>query len=421
MQARQSKPAQIYHGARASGMATSDTMDDAVLKIGESLAAASACVPSSKIANLQILANIGVQYSALQKEIAKHVQEVSGVNVTDCLQRLEQHFVSVKEGSYVTGPLLSPTDCSLVCAASASLTLLFTIRPYPRIAAWFTCITREQWCMDILGPQRALGTQRIGGQIDLRPNPVDSYAHAMRSILCNAGQKKKETQRQKEKKSKQAGKQQSAGESKSQSKSNPMDASENAADDASLPFLLGPRVEVDAGKEQRMATLFDTLKRIGISSTTEKHPATATVEELMRETGHLPGGHCKNLFVKGKKISKTRKNDSKLWLIVALHDTVVDMKKLSKFLGYKAAMRMGNKELLNEKLAVIQGEVSPLALTNNSERDVQVVLDAGMMKKEVLWFHPLTMEASTCLTPKDLLQYIEASGRKAEIVDFQSL
>ena len=84
-------------------------------------------------------------------------------------------------------------------------------------------------------------------------------------------------------------------------------------------------------------------------------------------------------------------------------------------------MRMGNKELLNEKLAVIQGEVSPLALTNNSERDVQVVLDAGMMKKEVLWFHPLTMEASTCLTPKDLLQYIEASGRKAEIVDFQSL
>ena len=30
------------------------------------------------------------------------------------------------------------------------------------------------------------------------------------------------------------------------------------------------------------------------------------------------------------------------WLIVALHDTKVDMKKLSKSLGYKDAMRMVN-------------------------------------------------------------------------------
>ena len=124
---------------------------------------------------------------------------------------------------------------------------------------------------------------------------------------------------------------------------------------------------------------------------------------------------------KAKKKSRTRNNDTKLWLVVALHDTVVDMKKLSKMLGYKDAMRMGKSELLNEKLAVIQGEVSPLALTNNKECDVQVVLDSKMMKEDCLWFHPLTMEASTSLTPNSLLEFVKLSGRHVEIVDFDNL
>jgi Ala-tRNA(Pro) deacylase len=151
------------------------------------------------------------------------------------------------------------------------------------------------------------------------------------------------------------------------------------------------------------------------------HVATPTVEDLMRETGHLVGGHCKNLMVKGKKKSRTRANDTRLWLIVALHDTHVDMKKLSKSLGYKDAMRMVKAEVLEEKLGVVQGEVSPLALTNNAACDVQVIFDAKMMEQEMLWFHPLTMEASTGMKPTELMRWIELSGRSVEIVALDKL
>jgi Ala-tRNA(Pro) deacylase len=415
MQARQSKPAQIFHGARQAGVKTNDTLDETLLKLGQSLAAASACVPLAKTANLQILANIGVQYSSLQRDVAKHIQELSAVDVASCLVRLEQHLSS-NASPYLTGDALSPTDCTLLTASASVLTLLYSIRPYPAVAQWFAGITSQPWCIAVLGEQRALGTTRIGGQIDLRPDPINAYSHAMRSIRANKGSKKKETQRQKEKKQKKKDHhhQQQHTESKT---ANPMDPSDTTV----LPFLLGPRVEVAAGKAKRMKTLAETLTRIGLSTTTESHPATKTVADLMRETAHLPGGHCKNLFVKGKKKSKTRANDSKIWLICALHDTAIDMKKLSKSLGYKDAMRMGNGDLLNDTLAVVQGEVSPFALTNNSARDVQLVLDSKMMEEKTLWFHPLSMEASTSISPNDLLAFVTASGRTPEIVDFSAL
>ena len=422
MQARQSKPSQIFHAARAAGVLTNDTLDQSILKLGESLASISASIPKQSIPLLSTLSNNGVQYGDLQNRTKKDLQEATNINVTNLLIALEE-TLSTSNGPYFFGTELTPTDCTLICATTPILSLLYTIRPYPNIARWFALITGSKWCSDILGIQRALGTTRIGGQIDLRPNPIDTYAAAMNSIHINKGQKKKTTQRQKEKnakKNKQDNKTKSKKNNNNQetkTSSNPMDASE----DSSLPFLLGPRVEVIDGKEKRMKTIHDTLTKVNISFTTENHVATPTVEDLMRETGHLKGGHCKNLFVKGKKKSRTRNNDTKLWLVVALHDTVVDMKKLSKMLGYKDAMRMGKSELLNEKLAVIQGEVSPLALTNNKECDVQVVLDSKMMKEDCLWFHPLTMEASTSLTPNSLLEFVKLSGRDVEIVDFDNL
>jgi Ala-tRNA(Pro) deacylase len=417
MQAKQTKPSQIYHAARAAGVVTTGVMDDTILKVGATFAAFSASIPTSSLPMLKTLANIGIQYSELQQKVKKDLQESTGSDIPSCLFKLEQ---SLEGKVYLTGNALSPTDCTLVCAVAPLLSYLYTTQPYPNISRWFNLITGAKWCSDVIGKQRALGTKRIGGQIDLRPNPKEAFAAAMNSIRVNKGEKKKVTQRQLEKEAKKNKKnKKNKGETKtSAASSNPMDASESLP---SLPFLLGPRVEVSDGKEKRMSTLFSTLQRLNLSHETVEHVATPTVDDLIRETGHLKGGHCKNLFVKGKKKSRTRTNDTKLWLIVALHDTDIDMKKLSKHLGYKDTMRMGNSDLLNEKLGVIQGEVSPFALTNNSEKDVQLIIDSRMMNEEVLWFHPLTMEASTSLTPSNLLSFIKSSGRNVETIEFDSL
>ena len=170
-----------------------------------------------------------------------------------------------------------------------------------------------------------------------------------------------------------------------------------------------------------MAACHAQLEALGIEFTCEPHAATPTVDELIKAIGHLEGGHCKNLFLKAKKKSRTRDPDTKIWLVVALHDTVVNMKAFSKSYGYKDALRMGNAALLGDKLGVVQGEVSPLALMNNPEADVQVAIDSRMMDCKQLWFHPLTFEASTAISPAGLAKWIRASGREFEVVDFGAL
>ena len=52
---------------------------------------------------------------------------------------------------------------------------------------------------------------------------------------------------------------------------------------------------------------------------------------------------------------------------------------------------------------------------------VQYIIDAAAMEQPLLWFHPLTNEASTCITPQDLLTFVAACGRTARIVDFAAL
>jgi hypothetical protein len=49
------------------------------------------------------------------------------------------------------------------------------------------------------------------------------------------------------------------------------------------------------------AGLLRRLDELGITHATCDHAPVCTVEEAERHTGHLPGGHCKNLFLKDKK------------------------------------------------------------------------------------------------------------------------
>ena len=192
MQARQSIPAQIFHAARAANIPTTEETNEILLTLGESLAAASSSIPFIKISNLEILANIGVSYNPLQLNILKNIQETANVNVPACLTTLEEHLTTITTGGpYLLGTSLSSIDCILFCASAPILTLVQTIRPYPKVGQWFNNMTSSAWCSDIVGAKRALGTVRIGGQIDLRPNPIDSYAAAMKSIQINHGYKKK--------------------------------------------------------------------------------------------------------------------------------------------------------------------------------------------------------------------------------------
>ncbi len=154
--------------------------------------------------------------------------------------------------------------------------------------------------------------------------------------------------------------------------------------------------------------LFARFEELGISCTTRQHQAVFTVQQSKELRGELPGGHCKNLFFKDKK--------GRLWLVVALEDQSLDIKKLRHVMG-AGHLSFAKPELLQEVLGVEPGAVTPFALINDTGQRVSVVLDRKMLEHEVLNYHPLTNTATTTIASGDLLAFIEACGHSPQIVD----
>ena len=154
--------------------------------------------------------------------------------------------------------------------------------------------------------------------------------------------------------------------------------------------------------------LIEFLTELGMETTTRTHPAAYTVQDAKDLRGLIKGGHTKNLFLKDKK--------GQLWLVVALEDTEVKLKRLPKRIG-SARLSFGKAELMEEVLGVKPGSVTPFALMNDTQHRVRVVLDERMMRHEVLNFHPLVNTATTSIKREDFLRFLRATGHEPLIVD----
>jgi len=156
------------------------------------------------------------------------------------------------------------------------------------------------------------------------------------------------------------------------------------------------------------------LDRLGIATVTVTHPPVHTVEEARATYDAIPGVHCKNLFLKDTK--------GAVFLVVCPHDRVVDVNRLHRRLGEAVGARrlsFGKADLLREVLGVEPGSVTPLALINDSERCVTVILDAAMMTAETANYHPLVNSATTSIRTADLRRLIDDLGHSVHVVDLE--
>jgi Ala-tRNA(Pro) deacylase len=157
--------------------------------------------------------------------------------------------------------------------------------------------------------------------------------------------------------------------------------------------------------------LFDRLDALGIAHNTYTHPPVFTVAEAVALRGQLPGGHCKCLFLKDKK--------GGLWLVVALEERRVDLKRLADALA-APRFSFGNPELLYEALGVRPGSVTPFALINDRDHRVTVVLDRAMLDRDPLNSPPLENDRTTAIAPADLLRFVKACGHEPRILDLDA-
>jgi Ala-tRNA(Pro) deacylase len=162
----------------------------------------------------------------------------------------------------------------------------------------------------------------------------------------------------------------------------------------------------------RPEDLLARLSALSIEHQTIGHPAVFTVEDAKAQTGHLPGGHCKSLFLKDRK--------GGLWLLVCLEHRRIDMNRLSKVLECPR-LSFGKAELLWEVLGVTPGSVTPFALINDNHHQVKPLLDQAMLSHELLNYHPLTNEATTTIKSEDLQRFITAMGHQPRLLDLEEI
>lgn len=158
---------------------------------------------------------------------------------------------------------------------------------------------------------------------------------------------------------------------------------------------------------QTQEELLNILSQIGIEYTNHEHPAVYTVEEADLHHEGIEGAHSKNLFFKDKK-----KN---LFLVVTLSDKPIRIKEVAQKIGAKN-MSFAKPELLAEVLGIIPGAVTPFAVINDQNHAVKVILDEEMMGNELLNFHPLVNTATTTISAKDLIKFMEHCKQNFETV-----
>ena len=163
--------------------------------------------------------------------------------------------------------------------------------------------------------------------------------------------------------------------------------------------------------QARENALFERFTELGITVETHNHPPLHTVEESRALRGSIPGGHCKNLFLKDRK--------QQLWLIVTLEERKVNLKHLHKRLEC-ARLSFGNAELLFDILKVRPGAVTPFGLIHDVEQKIRVVLDATMLEESVLNYHPLRNDSTCSISREDLLKFIASCGHEPLILDLNA-
>ena len=155
--------------------------------------------------------------------------------------------------------------------------------------------------------------------------------------------------------------------------------------------------------------LFARLEQLGIAERTVEHPPVFTVEEAKALRGDLPGRHVKNLFLRNKK--------EEMWLVVALEDRAIDLRRLGEVLG-AGRLSFGSAERLKRHLGVEPGSVTPLALINDEARTVRLALDRGLGDGGPVNVHPLVNTMTTAMAAQDLLRFFAATGHEPRWLDF---
>ncbi|MFX1374236.1 MAG: prolyl-tRNA synthetase associated domain-containing protein [Promethearchaeota archaeon] len=137
------------------------------------------------------------------------------------------------------------------------------------------------------------------------------------------------------------------------------------------------------------------------------HPAVYTVPEAKIRTGHIPGTHCKNLFLKNKK-------SGQLYLVTVPYDKRLDLNKFRRMISAPKIRFAGSEDLL-EILGITPGAVSPIGLVNDTNDKVIFIIDKEIWNSKEICCHPNINTETLQIPGPDFQKLIKATGTSMEI------
>lgn len=128
------------------------------------------------------------------------------------------------------------------------------------------------------------------------------------------------------------------------------------------------------------------------------HSPAYTIEDLAKF--HLPHQESivKNLFVRDDK-------KKHFYLIVTWGHKQLNMKDVQHKINSRR-LSFASEDLLQEKLCLSKGHVTPLACINNEQHDVELIFDEEL-KDQRIGIHPLENNATIFIKVSDLISLIQ--------------
>ena len=143
--------------------------------------------------------------------------------------------------------------------------------------------------------------------------------------------------------------------------------------------------------------LLARLNELGIETTTRHHAPVYTVEEARALRGEIPGGHCKNLFLKDDK--------GNIWLIVCLEEAAdrPEGRACPDRLAPAVVREARPSEGGHGRGAGLR---HPFRVDQRYGKARQCCAGRAMMAHEFLNYHPLENTATTTIRAADLVAFI---------------
>lgn len=139
------------------------------------------------------------------------------------------------------------------------------------------------------------------------------------------------------------------------------------------------------------------------------HPAVFTCAEAEALVPPMPGAKSKNLFLCDDK-------GRGHFLVVVPAEKQVDLKALSRTLGIKK-LRFASAQRLERHLGLTPGAVTLLAVVNDPDHAVTVVIDAAIWAAEALLCHPLVNTSTLCLPLGEIRRLLSVTGHHPRVVE----